>query len=82
MSEDERGAESRAMRTIFYLHRLTPLHDWQVMAVGTPTVGYLMGRLTEGEIIELPDCHWYGQAQAEADRLNGKGEEQQGALPI
>jgi hypothetical protein len=70
------------MISIFYLHRLTPIHDWQVMADGTQTVGYLMGRPTEGEIMELPGCHWYSQAIAERDRMNGKGEGEQAGLPI
>ena len=66
----------------FYLHRLTPIHDWKVMADGTPTVGYLMGRPTEGEIMELPGCHWYSQAIEERDRMNGNPGVDQGALSL
>lgn len=52
------------------------------MSDGTPTVGYEMGRPEGGEIIELPDCQWYSHAQAEADRLNRKGDGAQGVLGI
>jgi hypothetical protein len=70
------------MISIFYLHRLTPIHDWQVMADGTQTVGYLMGRPTEGEIMELPGCHWYSQAIAERDRANCLVAGEQGSLEL
>lgn len=54
----------------YYLHRLTPLHDWSVYVDPPASHRAAMPR-PEGEIVELPECHWFSQAQAEADRRIG-----------
>ncbi len=57
----------------YYLSRPFPFDIWRVTTE----------RPTEGDIIELPDCHWFSEAQAEADRLNGKRQDgEQGVLGI
>lgn len=58
----------------YYLSRLTPFDSWRVVTV----------QPTEGEWVELPptSTYFFSQAQAEADRRNGKGDAQQETLPI
>lgn len=68
--------------TTYYLHRLTPLHEWQVMPCLSTSNTTATIFPIEGETISLPDVERYGQAQAEADRRNGKMEGEQGVLGI
>lgn len=56
----------------YYLYRPTPINNWHVVTE----------RPAEGEIVDLPDCHFFSQAQAEADWRNGKGNSEQGVLQL
>lgn len=70
----------------YYLHRETPLHNWdvyqyftgEIRRVGVERRG---AHKKTGEIIDL-DCEWFSEAQAEADRRNGKQDGGQEVLPI
>jgi hypothetical protein len=56
----------------YFLTRPTPIDNWRVVTEAPD----------EGEVIALPDCQWYSQAQAEADKRNGKGKSEQGVLGL
>lgn len=57
---------------MYFLTRLFPFDPWRVVTT----------QPTEGEWVELPACRWVAEAKAEADRLNGKGNSEQGVLKI
>lgn len=56
----------------YFLSRLLPFDPWRVTTE----------QPINGEWVELRDVHWYSQAQAEADRRNGKQDGEQGVLPL
>ena len=61
----------------FWLYRDSPLDSWEVVGRYAVVIGS-----TDGEVIPLPDAHWYSQAIAERERMNGKGNGEQCVLQV